>query len=138
MNKTLLRLRAHAASVVAISRKAVGDFAAKLANDPVAAWTWADGAYTAAARLRHYAELEDRLSRMINGELKINGRDVTELQALAYLRAHYAAIAMRAARHPLRSSSPSNNQIESELAAAAAEIEDLIGCEVISLSGLAA
>lgn len=130
MNNPLATLRAHSAVVVATSRKAIKQFADKLINDPAHTFGWADNAYYAAAQLKMYAALEDALGRMIDGEMKINGRDVTILEALRLLHSQYTDLALRGVRFPIRSTSPSSNQIEADCARAAAEIAELIGHEL--------
>jgi|GEM_PF-2712938 len=130
MNNPLAQLRAHSAAVVATSRKTVQQFAEKLAQDPAHAFGWADNAYYAAAQLKMYGALECTLSRMLEGELKVHGRDVSLVEALRLLHAQHTDLALRAARWPARSPSPSANQIEADTARAAAEIAELIGHEL--------
>ena len=95
-------------------------FAARLAEDPCSALTWSEGAFKAAAALKVCAEARRWLEVAAAG----TSDKVTPETVVGMLAAQFTADALRAARHPERSTSVQSNLVGQEVAAAKAEFVD--------------
>lgn len=96
------------------ARADIAEFAAKLVADPVHAMGWSDDAFKAAAKVKVFSLVEASLANGASPE------DIAKWGVNA---------AIRAARDPARSSSPTSNIMEQEVAAAWAEIAELFAAE---------
>ena len=114
--KKIKQLRDRLEQMLASSKEGLEEFKEKLDQDPTYAMQWADKVFTYAAQHKVAADL-------LHG-LKAN--TVGEAEFLKRAQEYLTREVLQAARCPGRSTSPSSNHMDEELAAAKARLLELM------------